>query len=230
MSGMDATPLPPSAGRQEIPKGIADQLSDEERLMVRRCLMVLGSLATLGMIGTASWMYLVNHAPLLLIAMSPIGRHLILVAPTVNPVAFTLVGGGRRMLFYLASFHLGRALGPKGLEWLEMRAKRFARWVRWLEGLFNRAPRAVVFFLPGPIMSSIAGSSGMPARQFGWLSAGALVLRMILIITFGEWLREPIEAILEWIDRYWIPGTVVMVTGVLVYRWFRKRGVVAEPV
>jgi heme A synthase len=53
---------------------------------------------------------------------------------------------------------------------------------------------------------------------------------MVLIIAFGEWLREPIEAILEWIDRYWIPGTVVMVSGVLVYRWFRKRGAVAEPV
>jgi len=230
MSEIDATLPAPSMGRQEIPEEIAAQLSREERLMVRRCLMVLGSLATLGMIGSASWMYLVNHAPLLLIAMSPIGRHLILVAPTVNPLAFILVGAGRRMLFYLASFQLGRALGPKGLEWLEMRAKRFARWVRWLEGLFNRSPRAVVFFLPGPIMSSIAGSSGMPMRQFGWLSAGALVFRMILIITFGEWMREPIEAILEWIDRYWIPGTVVMVAGVLVYRRFRKRGVVVEPV
>ena len=33
----------------------------------------------------------VNEAPLLLIALSPLGRHLVLVAPTVDPIAFLAV-------------------------------------------------------------------------------------------------------------------------------------------
>ncbi len=45
MSGMDATLPAPSKGRQEIPEEIAAQLSSEERLTARRCLMLLGSLA-----------------------------------------------------------------------------------------------------------------------------------------------------------------------------------------
>jgi membrane protein DedA with SNARE-associated domain len=225
---MDATLAAPATG-QEIPEDFVRDLSREERLTIRRCLTVLGVLVTLGMAGGAFSLYLVNHAPLLLVALSPIGRHLVLVAPTVDPVAFTFVGTTRRMLFYTASFFLGRALGPKGFAWLEMRAARFARWIRWLEGVFNRAPSVVVFCLPGPAVSSIAGSAGMAPRRFLLLASAGLVVRMILIVLFGEWMREPIEAILAWIDRYWIPGTVLMVAGVLAYRYRRKRGVVVEP-
>ena len=44
-------------------------------------------------VGLAASAYLVNHYPLLLIALSPIGRHLILVVPNVDPGAFLLVAG-----------------------------------------------------------------------------------------------------------------------------------------
>ncbi len=54
-------------------------LSPERRRIVGRCLSVLGALSTCAMIGVAFSLYLVNHQPLLLIALSPLGRHLVLV-------------------------------------------------------------------------------------------------------------------------------------------------------
>ena len=206
-------------GTEELPPEIAEGLSPEQRRMARQSLTALAVLGSGSLIGVGSSLYLANHYPLLLIALSPIGRHLILIAPTVNPFAFIAVGVGRRLLFYSFCFRLGDALGPAGLVWIESRAVRTGRFVRWLEGLFRRAARACVFFLPGPGMSMIAGISGMPGRTFFPLAAAGLVFRMVLILLFAEWMREPIEALLRLIDEYWIPGTVVLVLGVGIYRW-----------
>jgi hypothetical protein len=46
---------------------------------------------------------------------------------------------------------------------------------------------------------------------------------MLLLLTFAEWLRAPIEVVREWIYEYWVPGTLVIVTGIALQRW-RRRG------
>ena len=166
--------------------------------------------------------YLVNHFPLLLIALSPLGRHLVLVAPIVDPVAFMLVAGTRRMAFYLASYHLGRALGPPGIDWIEARSRYFGSFVRWLEKLFARASHIVVLAMVGPTVSMLAGISGMRAVVFAALATLGLVVRLLVVLSLAEWLRVYIEALLAWIDAYWIPATLAMVCGVLVYRWRRR--------
>lgn len=196
--------------------------SAEQQQTTRLCLLVLGVLGTGSMVGAAFWLYLVNHYPLLLIALSPLGRHLVLVAPTVHPAAFLAVAVLRRLAFYLATFHLGRSLGPMGIPWIEARAARFAAFVRWLERLFSRAPRVVVLFISGPTVSALAGISGMRTPVFVALAGTSLTVRMLLVLGFAEWIREYIEVALAWIDEYWIPGTVVMVALVLLYRWRRR--------
>ncbi|MEE2674805.1 MAG: hypothetical protein VX466_13470 [Myxococcota bacterium] len=199
-------------------------LGPDERRLAARSLWVLGFLSVGSAVGLASSAYLVNHYPLLLIALSPIGRHLILVVPSVNPVAFILVGGLRRFAFYMASFHLGRALGPPGVVWLEERAARFARFVRWIESWFRKAPRMVVLFFAGPTVSALAGMGGMSLRTYAGLAGVSLFARLGVIYAFGELLREPIEWLLALIDAYWVQITALMVLGVLVYqRWWRSR-------
>lgn len=167
--------------------------------------------------------YLVNHYPLLLVALSPLGRHLVLVVPTVNPVSLILVTGLRRMAFYLACFQLGRALGPSGVAWLEQRAARFARIVRWIEAWFAKAPRLVVLLFVGPTVSALAGMSGMPLGTYLVLTSLSLVPRLLVLVGFGELLREPIEWLLAWIDLNWVPITVVMVVGFLGFQAWRSR-------
>ncbi len=198
-------------------------LGSVDRTIVRRCVIVMGVLGSAGMIGVASSLYLANHYPLLLIGLSPIGRHLILVAPQVNPFAFVVVAVGRRLLFYLASFYMGRALGPSGIEWLAARAPRTGRLIGWLTRLFSRASYAVVLLLPGPAMSTIAGSAGMAPRVFIPLVTLGLVLRMLILLSIADWLREPIELVLAWIDEYWVSGTVLIVATGAAYQWIKRR-------
>ncbi len=194
-------------------------LSAEERALTRRCLSVLGVLSTGTLIGVVFSLYLVGHSPLLLIAISPIWRHLIVVAPTVHPVAFVLVAVSRRMAFAIACFYLGRALGPTAIDWLEARAPRAARFYRWLDRGFKRASHLVVFLMPGPGVSALAGSAGMRAPAFGLLIALGLSLRMLIVVALGEYFREPIEVLLGLINDYWIPGTILLVLAVALYRW-----------
>jgi membrane protein DedA with SNARE-associated domain len=197
-------------------------LDAERRWTIRVCVSTLATLSSISLLGVAFSLYLVNHHPLLLVALSPIGRHLLLVAPSVDPFAFVAVVVARRMLFYLASFHLGRALGPAGIVWIEARAARFGRFVRWLERLFERGSYPIVFFLSGPTLSALAGASGMRPLTFAALAAPGLVLRAVVVLGVAASVRVYIETALAWIDDHWIPGTVLMLALVALYRWRRR--------
>ncbi len=199
-------------------------LSADERRAVRVCLGILAVLGTGSLVGVASSLYLVNHYPLALIALSPLGRHLVLVAPVVDPVAFLAVAFARRMAFYVTIFYLGRALGPAGITWIEARAGGLGRFVRWVEGLFARASHLVVLVATSPTVSALAGISGMRLPVFLALGSVSLLARLLLVLGFAELLREPIEQLLALIDEYWIPGTVVLVIGLAIYQWRRADG------
>ena len=118
---------------------------------------------------------------------------------------------------------LGRSLGPAGVVWLEQRAARFARFVRWIESWFRKAPRMVVLFFAGPTVSALAGMGGMSLGTYASLAGLSLFVRLLVIYAFGEALREPIEWLLAVIDAYWVQITVAMVLGVLVYQRWRSR-------
>jgi membrane protein DedA with SNARE-associated domain len=186
-----------------------------------------GALAVLGsgsLVGVSFSLWLVNHAPLALVLLSPIGRHLVLAAPLLDPVVFVVAVTARRMLFYLASFYLGQALGPPGVLWIEARAHRFGRFVRWLERIFARWGRAVILLAVGPTTSALAGISGMSVRTFTLLAVPSLVARLTAIVLVADWLEAPIRALLEWIEDHWVEGTAVMIAlvgGWQLYTWRR---------
>jgi membrane protein DedA with SNARE-associated domain len=197
-------------------------LDGERQQLVRLSLWGVGILGTASLIGVAFSLYLVNHSPLLLIALSPLGRHMVLVAPAVHPVAFVSVLVARRLLFYFACYTLGSALGPAGIPWLEARSTRAAAFVRWMEGIFSRWSRLVVLVMSGPTVSALAGMSGMRRPVFLLLATVGLVVRCLLVLGFAAWIEEYIEIARTWIEEVWVPGTVLMVAGVVLYRW--KRG------
>ena len=215
---LPAGPSPPDGSGA----GSGFLLDAERRWIVRVCVSTLATLSSISLVGVAFSLYLVNHHPLLLVAMSPLGRHLLLVAPTVDPLAFVAVVVTRRMLFYVASFYLGRALGPAGIVWLESRAARFGRFVRWLEQIFHRASHWIVFFFSGPTLSALAGASGMRPPVFAALALPGLALRAVVVLGVAATIRPTLELVLAWIDEHWIPGTLVMLAGVAVYRWRRR--------
>jgi hypothetical protein len=179
--------------------------------LARRCLFLLGALWALSTLGRALSLYLINHAPLALIALSPMGSHVLLAAALTNPIALLVVTTGRRLVFYAATFFLGRALGPYAVQWVEARARHFGRFVRFLERLFARAPRLVVLGAAGPTVSALAGMAGMRLSTYLTLATLGLVVRLWIWIQFADVFRGPIEQLLAWIDEYWVPGTIVLV-------------------
>jgi membrane protein DedA with SNARE-associated domain len=100
--------------------------------------------------------------------------------------------------------------------------------VRFLERLFARAPRLVVLGAAGPTVSALAGMSGMRLSTYLTLATVSLVVRLWIWIEFADFLRGPIERLLEWIDEYWVPGTSVLVAILGVTQWRRIRAARAE--
>jgi len=191
--------------------------------LARRCLLLLGVLWATSIVGRAFSLYLINHAPLVLVAMSPMGSHVLLATAVTNPVALLAVATARRLVFYAATFFLGRALGPYAVEWVEARARRFGRFVRFLERLFARAPRLVVLGAAGPTVSALAGMSGMRLSTYLTLATVGLAVRLWIWIQFADVFRGPIEQLLVWIDEYWVTGTVVLVVILGFTQWRRLR-------
>ena len=198
-------------------------LDGEAQRRVRLWGTVLGVLGAGSLLGVAFSPYLVTHWPLLLVGLSPLGRHMVLVAPVVHPLAFFLVLVARRLAFYFGCFQLGRALGPWAVPWVEARSRHAGRFLRFLERLFNRAPRAVVLVMSGPSVSALAGVSGMRSRVFVPLATVSLAARVVLVMGFAEWIREYVEIALAWIDAYWIPATVVTASGVVLFQLWQRR-------
>jgi uncharacterized membrane protein YdjX (TVP38/TMEM64 family) len=203
------TPLPP--------------LSTEQKRQMRLWGTALGLLVAASVIGSLCSLYLVNRAPLLLVGLSPLARHLILVAPSVPLGAFVLVVLSRSLLSCFVSFRMGRAVGPFGWSWLEQSSPGMGQWARWVERMFERSSYAVVLLLPSGLVAAIAGISPMRTAVFLPLAAAGIVLRALLIAGLGQALLGPIQGLLDLIDRHWKEGTVVLVLLYTAMRWRRIR-------
>lgn len=214
------------------PAGISPEprrrIGSRNRRIARWCFALVAVFSVASLIGTAASLYLANNYPLTLVALSPLSRHLILVAPAVDPLAFILVGTVRSVALFVTSYYLGRALGPAGMRWMQSRAPRAAGVVRWCENMFNKAPGAAVVLLTSPVLGIIAGIAEMNVVTFTLLSCVAMVLRLVLVLELGDWLRGPIDYARMLIGEYWLPGTIVIVTLIALRQW-RKRRRAARP-
>ncbi len=202
---------PPTAG-----------LSARDRRIVRVCLMMLAALTVGTWIGVASSPYLVNNHPLVLIGISPLSRHMILVAPLVGAPMVLLVGGLRSLAFTAVSYFLGKSLGEPGLVWIEQRAEKAGRFVRWLERFFQRWSYLAVFVFPLGVMACVAGVARM--RPYGFFAAATagITFRLSLYVLLADSIRGPIMRLLEFIRVYQVPATVVLVVGIGTYQVYKR--------
>ena len=214
----------PSAQIDEPPTDEAEAAaprSPEEQRIIRGCLIALGILVVGTQIGIAFSPYLVNNYPLLLVGISPLSRHVVLVAPLVGFPLLLLVCGTRTLAFTALAFWLGRGLGDEALVWLDERSKGAARFVRMMERFFRRWSYVAVFLFPLGAMACIAGVAGMPPARFFAVAIPGIVFRLGVYSWFGESLREPILALLEIIRTYQVEATAVLVVSIATYQLFK---------
>lgn len=193
--------------------------------------LILGIAAVLGIaggIGVALAPALLTYSPLLLIAIAPLGRHLVLAAPVTEFVPFLLVATGRRVITCALAYLVGRAYGEAGIAWVQARYPRAGRFVRLLERLFRRAGPLVLLVAPGPLVCALAGVTRM--RWSWFLPIATLGQAFWVSVTYrvGEALQAWILPILAWLEENMLATTLACVLLVALYRVLRRKAQASE--
>jgi hypothetical protein len=187
---------------------------------------LLGAAAAIGIanaVGVAFAPALLTLSPLLLIALSPLGRHLLLAATVTDMAPFVVVGTLRRMLVALLGYALGSAYGDRGIAWIQKRYPKLASLVALVDRVFAWSPTLILLVAPGPLVCALAGRAGMrlwlviplaTAGHTGWM-----IFNYKLGKAFSEWLT-PIN---EFVGANMLPLTLACIAIVVVYRLLRRR-------
>jgi membrane protein DedA with SNARE-associated domain len=198
----------------------------ERRRERRRLQLLVGPIVllfALRAIGVAFAPALLERAPVVLLLMAPLSRHLVLVSPVLDSVPFVLLG----MLGYFSldpfTYMLGRAYGQDAVSWIERRSGVAAGWVRWVDRLFRRAAPIVLFVSPGPFVNLLAGASKMRVSLWLPLNLGGTFVAVMITRYFSEALAETIAAIRAFIEANVAALTVISVAIVVFSTWLRRR-------
>ena len=185
--------------------------------------VVVGPIALVviaGYIAGAFWATLVEDHPLVLIALSPINRYLLLVSNDTSVWAYAAVGMGRHLFpdpfFYL----LGYWYGIRAVRWALDTYPALHRVVgRDGRGLESPQTRKIVyplaFFAPNNWVSLLAGASRIDVRIFLALNVSGTAARLVLCRWIGNRFVDEITSIADWIARYQWPITLVSVLVVM---------------
>lgn len=167
--------------------------------------VVLTSAASLT--GTALAPSLLIEAPLLLIALNPVTRHLVLVSGLVDATPFFLVAVTRLFLADPFYFLVGRSYGDDAVAWLERRSGYAGRLVRYVERLFQVAGPVVLFVAPLGLVSLLAGASRMRFHTFVVINLCGTITVVTLVRLFGVALERPLEVV-----RTFVEANVLLLT------------------
>ena len=188
-----------------------------------RTLLVAAAVLTLSAsLGAAFAPTLVTHAPLWLLALSPLYRHMVLVATRVDFVPFLLVALPARLLGSLLGYLLGAGYGEQSIVWMQQRSPRMGRFVRMLERWFERAAPLLLFAWPGPLFCALAGAGGMSRWLFGVLALLGQTVQVAIAYRLGEELAPWLAPLVTFFRDYTLSTTLVCVLLVLLYHWWRR--------
>lgn len=199
----------------------------EQRRRKRRLLLLLapvGLLFVAHLTGSALSPTLLVQEPLLLVAMSPLGRHLVLVSPSVDTLPFYAVAVVRLFAIDPFMYQVGREFGQDAVDWTKRRAgKRIGGLVEWAEKLFERWAIPMLFISPGAFVCLFAGVARMNRVLFVAVNLAGTFMMVTIVRVFGDEFRGPIDAVREFVEANMLALTVATVTLVVVSTWWRRR-------
>jgi membrane protein DedA with SNARE-associated domain len=178
-------------------------------------------IAVASSVGDALSPTLLVDAPLLLVALVPRNRFLVLAAPQLDFWPFFLVGMVRLALTDPLFYLFGRRYGEAAIAWTEKRAGAPGS-VRRIEHWFRRAAYPIVVVAPNNIVCVLAGATGMSVVGFLLANLGGTAVRMVLIWWVGDVFSEPLLDVIDFVGRYrWIFTAVTVV--IVVWSVVRAR-------
>jgi membrane protein DedA with SNARE-associated domain len=175
--------------------------------------------------------YLAIHHPLWLIALSPLARHLILVAPHTELIPFLVLASVRGVLGCMICYELGRHYGPAGLYALDRRGSRLARQVRALEHLVGRYAWLLLLAAPSTLTGGLAGISSVPRLRVWSLSLIGFSVWAWVNRRVGGWLAPWTTPLLGFIREHALVLTALCSLIVLVVQvqQTRRKRASSEP-
>jgi hypothetical protein len=183
----------------------------------------IGSLFALATLGAALAPYLAVKHPLILIALNPWPRHVILVAPHTPLIPLVLIVAFRGLYSCIVAFEVGRHYGPRGIELFERRSPRIAGFVKAFERVFSKAAPVFLVVAPGPLTSTLAAVSGNPRWSTWILSFIGFAIATLINYKVGGWLKPWTAPLMAFIGRYLVETTVACAVLVLGYHWFTRK-------
>ncbi len=163
---------------------------------------VLGLLFVAAAVGDTLSAVLVVHSPLLLVALNPRARNVLLASRTVAAGPLFVISLARRLVSTPVLYRLGRIHGDASLAWIDLRFPRSGRWVRRVERWFDRAPLPIVVLFPGAVTAYLAGSTGMHEATLLLLSTIGMAARLGALHLAGDALDHPLNALLGFIAAH----------------------------
>lgn len=189
----------------------------------------MGLLTLASLLGAAASPLLLVKAPLLLVVLAPDGRHVALVAGSLDPLLLVSVSVVRRTLFSLAVYGLGAAYGERSVRFVEARARRFGGALRALERLLARFGAPLLIVLPFLSLCILAGA----ARTRFWLFAPAVVLGHCLWAGASVWLgsrfAESSQLVVDFFSERLLESTLACFAIVLIHQLITRRKRSAVP-
>jgi membrane protein DedA with SNARE-associated domain len=169
------------------------------------------TLIVISTVGDASAPHLVDHHPLLLLAMNARNKNLILVTNYLDAPTYYVVGALRLLLSDPLFFLVGYWYGDAALDWMERRTKSFGDLLRQVERWFGKAAYPLVFIAPNNYICMFAGASGMAVPGFFAVNIAGTLVRLYLIRRLGETFDEPIDDVIGFIRDYRLPLLIVSI-------------------
>ena len=216
MSDEASGPLPPRA---------------EERRRRRRLAFALGPIvatSVASLTGTALAPTLLVTAPLALIALNPVVRHLVLASGDVSTGSFFAVALTRLFLPDPFYYLIGRWYGADAIDWIERRAGGAGRLVRFAERAFSRAGYVVLFIAPMGLICVLAGAARIRPAWFVAVDLAGTLTVITLVRLFGEAFASPLAQVRDLVAANVVLLTALSVTLALgsaaVRRWRARRG------
>lgn len=191
-----------------------------------RLIALMALLVVAGGVGDTASPVLVTHTPLLLVALNPRARNVLLASRAVGVAPLLAVALVRRLLAVPVVYRLGRIHGVATLTWVDRRLPRTGRWTRRVERWFDRAAVPVVVLLPGAVTSYLAGSTGMGEIVVLVLSAIGTLARLVVLLAVGVALASPLTWLLRFIADHQVSLLALSIAVTTVYgvrSWRRLR-------
>lgn len=189
---------------QEPPRPI-----DRRRLSL--LLAPIVALTAANTVGTALAPALLVKAPLALVALSPLGRHLVLASSSLDPALFFAVAGARMFVGDPFMYLLGREYGDQAIEAVASHLGGAGEGVRLVDRLFRRASWLAVLLWPGPLVCALAGAARLPVGLFVSLNLAGTFLLLGSVRWFSAELAGPVGWLRALLEDNTTAATVVSV-------------------